>query len=436
MRVRPPFVVVFLSLAPSLGRTASAQDPAPTTEQRLDAIEKALQDQAKPADDSMRVFWKDGLRMESADKRYKFRIGGRLHYDIGLFSPDEETKDAVESDTTKIEDGTEIRRARIELSGEVADRVDWATAYDFGGGRPSFRNVYAGVKDLPLGDVRAGQYKEPYGLEQLTSSNNIPFIERSLMNSFVPAFNAGVMVFDRTTEERITWSVGAFRTGTDDGEVSKGEGEYAVTARVTGLPLYSSEGKSFVHLGLGFSQRSPIDDSVTFSAKPEANLAPSFVSATIPAETLSLLGAEAAWVNGPFTVQGEYTMASIDAPQGSSLEPDLSGYYLQASWFLTGETRAYNKAAGCFGGLKPDANAFGKDGGKGAWEVGVRYSAIDLSDGDLDEGEMNDMTLGVNWYLNPNTRLMLNYISADLEPSTTSPDGQTDIVLVRWQFAF
>ncbi len=425
--------LAFLSSLSLVSYTASAQDQKPPP---IAGAEAPKKDEPKVADDSMRVFWKDGLRFESADKRYKFKIGGRIHYDMAFFAPDDATKDAVETETSAIEDGAEIRRSRIELSGEVADNVDWAASYDFGGARTNLRNAYVGVKDTAIGNVRGGQYKEPYGLEQLTSSNNITFIERSLMNSFVPAFNAGVMVFDQASEERLTWAIGAFRTGTDDGEVSKGEGEYAVTARVTGLPLYNQDGKHYVHLGLGLSQRSPIDDSVTFGAKPEANLAPNYVSATIPAESLTLIGAEAAWVSGPLSVQGEYTMAAIDAPEGSSLEPDLAGYYLQASYFLTGETRAYNKAGGYIAGLKPDTNAFAKDGGNGAWELGLRYSSIDLTDSGLDEGELSDVTVGVNWYLNPNTRLMFNYIAADLTPTDPGDDGQTDIFLVRWQIAF
>jgi phosphate-selective porin OprO/OprP len=432
-------VLPIVPLILATGQSALAQEPAstpPTIEERLTSLETQMSE-SKPAGEAMSVFWKDGLRMESADKRYKFKLGGRLHYDVGFFSPDDDTKAAVESGTTRIEDGSEFRRARIEMSGEVADRIDWNTSYDFAGsGSANFRNLYLGMKDLPFGNMRFGQYKEPYGLEQITSSNNITFIERSLMNSFVPAFNAGVMVFDAPAEERMTWSVGGFRTGTDSGEVSKGDGEYALTARVTGLPVFRDEGQSLVHLGLGASHRSPTDDTVSFSAKPEANLAPAYVSGTFAAETLDLLGAEAAWVHGPLTLQSEYTLASIDGASGAPGDPTFNGYYVQASYFLTGETRSYNKAAGCFSGLKPEHNALAKEGGKGAWEVGLRYSAIDLVDDGIDEGELTDVTAGLNWYLNPNTRFMLNLISANLEPTSPAEDGTTEAVVVRAQFNF
>ena len=421
-----PIVLLLVSSS-----AAAQETETPTVEERLSALEKAA------SGDTMRAYWKDGLRFETPDKRYKFRVGGRIHYDNAFFDPDQDTKNAIETGTTRIEDGSEIRRARIELSGEVGDRVDWATSYDFGGGTTNFRNIYAGLKDLPFGSVRAGQFKEPYGLEQITSSNNLTFMERSLMNAFVPAFNAGLMVFDAIGEsERATWSVGAFRTGTDSGEVSKGDGEWATTARVTGLPLFDEAGDDYVHLGLGLSRRSPTNDSTTFSSKPEANLAPTYVTTTVSAETVDLIGAEAAWVRGPFTLSGEYTLAAVDAPSDATAEPDFSGYYLQAGYFITGESRGYRKPQGCFDTLKPKENAFGQENGLGAWEVAVRTSSIDLVDDGVDGGELDDLTFGVNWYLNPNTRVMTNYVLADLDPTGAVPDGDTRILEFRVQFAF
>jgi phosphate-selective porin OprO/OprP len=434
--MKTPARLLSLTVPCLLCAEVRAQDPALSTEERLSALEAAYREEEEPSPDAMRVFWKDGLRFESTDKRYKFKIGGRLNYDAGFFSPDSDTQAAVEVGTTRIEDGTEFRRARIELAGEVAERVDWATSYDFAGGKANFRNVYIGLKDLPFGNLRVGQFKEPFALEQTTSSNHISFLERSLMNTFVPSYNAGVMAFDQALEERLTWSLGVFRTGTDDGEVSKGDGEYAVTARLTGLPVYAKEGKRYAHLGLGLSRRSPMDDSLTFAAKPEANLAPAYVSATVPTETLDLVGLEAAWVEGPFSLQGEYTLASIDGPSGATSDPDFDGYYVQAGYVLSGETRAYNKAIGAFGTVRPAHNALAPDGGRGAWELGLRYSAIDLTDDGIDEGELTDVTLGLNWYLNPNARVMLNLISADLEPTAPGDEGRTEIVLLRTQLAF
>ncbi len=157
------------------------------------------------------------------------------------------------------------------------------------------------------------------------------------------------------------------------------------TARVTGLPLYNQDGKHYVHLGLGLSQRSPIDDSVTFGAKPEANLAPNYVSATIPAESLTLIGAEAAWVSGPLSVQGEYTMAAIDAPRGFLARARSRRLLPPGELFPDRRDPRLQQGRWLLAGLKPDTNAFAKDGGNGAWELGLRYSSIDLTDSGLDE---------------------------------------------------
>ena len=124
--------------------SASAQDKAADKPQK--SVEERLADlEKKTGGDAMRVFWKDGLRFESADKKYKFKLGGRLHYDGQFFDPDSDTKAAVETGTTRIEDGTEFRRTRIEMSGEVSERTEWALAVDLAGGTQNFRNVYAGI---------------------------------------------------------------------------------------------------------------------------------------------------------------------------------------------------------------------------------------------------------------------------------------------------
>jgi phosphate-selective porin OprO/OprP len=124
-----------------------------------------------------------------------------------------------------------------------------------------------------------------------------------------------------------------------------------------------------------------------------------------------VFGAEAALVYGPFSLQGEYMYSGVDTPGGE--DPSFQGAYVYASYFLTGEHRAYKTSAAAFDRVKPKKN-FGA-GGPGAWEVGLRYSYLGLNDGEIEGGELSDFTVGLNWYLNPNTRFMLNYVHADLD---------------------
>jgi phosphate-selective porin OprO/OprP len=95
------------------------------------------------------------------------------------------------------------------------------------------------------------------------------------------------------------------------------------------------------------------------------------------------------------------------------LTSTLSAFYVQSGYFLTGEVRPYNKVAGVFGRVRPLHN-FGEDGGLGALEVAARYSYMDLNGLNFEGGRLNDLTVGLNWYLNQFTKLQLNYIRAFL----------------------
>jgi phosphate-selective porin OprO/OprP len=140
-------------------------------------------------------------------------------------------------------------------------------------------------------------------------------------------------------------------------------------------------------------------------------------------------------VYGPLSVQGEYFHNSINRKAATDLS--VNGWYGQASYFLTGESRPYSAKSGTFGRVKPNNPFSLKEGGLGAWELAARYSSIDLNDGTaLQGGAVKDITLGVNWYLNSHTRLMANYIMVDsdaVKPSGSNVAANDDpnIFLVR-----
>ena len=110
--------------------------------------------------------------------------------------------------------------------------------------------------------------------------------------------------------------------------------------------------------------------------------------------------------------------------------PNFQGFYVYGSYFLTGENRVYKTSSGAFDRMSPKRN-FDGNGGLGAWEIALRYSNLDLNDADFSGGELDDFTVGVNWYLNPNTRFMWNYVFADLDDI-----GDTNIFQTRFQIDF
>ncbi|MCI0637319.1 MAG: OprO/OprP family phosphate-selective porin, partial [Actinobacteria bacterium] len=111
---------------------------------------------------------------------------------------------------------------------------------------------------------------------------------------------------------------------------------------------------------------------------------------------------------GPLSLQGEFIGTSVNRERFEVPDVGFSGWYVFGSWFLTGESRPYEFDTGVFGNLKPKS-VVGK-GGYGAWELLARYSSLDLNDRDIEGGDEQDVTLGLNWYPNSNLRLLLNYI--------------------------
>jgi phosphate-selective porin OprO/OprP len=389
-------------------------------EEQIEELKKQ-EHQAEPTD--FRVFWKEGLNFATLDENFKLKIGGRLQTD--WFWSGEDT--GIKQDVGDQEDGVEVRRARLFFSGLIYGNIEYKLQFDFAGGEAVLKDAYLALPDFPLGELRMGHFKEPFSLEELTSSKYITFLERALPNAFAPSRNMGFMLHNVVYDERITAAIGLFRDTDDFGE-GVDDGGYNITGRVTALPIYQDKGANLLHLGAAYSYRNP-NDTIHYSQRPEAHLTDKFVdTGAFAGDRVDLLGLEAAWVNGPLSVQSEYIMAYADRLGTSDV--DFDGYYVQASYFLTGEHRNYKTSEGAFSRIKPKKN-YGAEGGPGAWEVAARYSGLDLNDNNITGGKLNDITAGLNWYLNPNTRIMWNYVYAD-----KNDVGQADMLMMRLQFDF
>lgn len=391
-------------------------------EARVAELEAALA--GKPAADAEPGWdftWGNGFKLNSPDGDVKLKFGGRIQNDWAWYSADDELEAAVGA----FEEGTEFRRARLFFEGELYERVEFKAQYDFAGGDPEFKDVYLGLINLPgVGGLRVGHYKEPYSLEEQTSSKYLTFLERSLpTEAFTPSRNTGLML--HKAEDRYTWAVGLFRDTDDFGDAAERD-EVNLTGRVTGVPWTAEGGRRLLHLGVSVSEREPTGDTLRFRSRPESHLAPRVVdTGSFAADGLTVVDLEAALVHGPLSLQGEYTQAAVDALGGP--DPDFDGFYVTGSWFPTGEHRPYD--GGSFGRVKP-RNAW-RAGGIGAWEIALRYSSLDLSDGAIAGGEVDDVTFGVNWYPFANVRWMANYVLSDVDGV-----GEVDAFQMRFQIDF
>jgi len=430
--LKTAFYVTITSILAGWATTALAQQPSDAD--RITELEQRLLklEGAQPDAKQLQAYWRNGLQLDNADRSVRLQIGGRVQTDWAFMSGE----DALEEEKGPLKDGTKFRRARLSVSGTLYETGIFKAEYDFAGGDPIFRDVWAGVKDIPyLGTIRVGRILEPYALEQLSGNNFHQFIERGLPAAFFPFRNNGVLLQNAILDQRMTWAIGAFMH-TDAFGDSSTNSKHSVTARLTAAPVYSEDGRTWMHLGVSASQRTPNDDTYRVSSRPESYVAPTFVTTgALPTDSVNLAGAEFAATHGPLSLQAEFHMADLNILESEEYEAtkgiELTGYYVYASYFLTGEHRTYNRATAVFGRTTPKKN-FKLDGsGLGAWELTARLSELDLNDGPVEGGKLRNLTAGVNWYLNPNMRTMFNYIYSDLDDI-----GTADIVTMRFQFDF
>jgi phosphate-selective porin OprO/OprP len=195
-----------------------------------------------------------------------------------------------------------------------------------------------------------------------------------------------------------------------------------------------------LHLGLGYSHLFRDDDEdrarLRFRTRPETHITDMRLSNTgrFFADSADKLNPELAVVYGPFSLQGEYFWTDTDASDVD--DPNFTGWYVFGSWFITGESRAYSQSSATFGRVKPKNNFSIGGPGWGAFELAARYSTIDLKDADVKGGEQYDITGGLNWHLNPNTRIMLNYVYADLKDRENVDDDDISVFQARFQVDF
>lgn len=370
-----------------------------------------------------------GLAGKSPDGAFTTRIRGRVLVDAAFYNRADDGEEPG--------NGTEIRRARISVDGRAWNDWEYEVELDLGEDQPEIVDAFVRYIGVESWDFRIGHIKEPFSLEEQTGSNNITFMERALPNTFAPDRNIGIDA--QTFGENWTFVVGFFGEGPDneaededDDELDEGLG---LTSRVTYNPLLGDD--SIIHLGASFSYRQVNDEGeVRFRERPESHISGIRLANTGKiqnVEDFNLYGLEAAAIFGSLSIQAEYITAELNRESGlDSLSFD--GFYVYASYILTGEIRSFRDSKGEFGGVTPKG-IVGK-GGSGAWEVGLRLSNLNLNDMDIDGGEENNMTLGLNWYAAPNVRFMINLVHAESEQADGTENDDLDILQARAQLSF
>lgn len=431
-------------------RAAQEAQPAGAGTPEQAAIEERIAALEAEKAAGLQATWSDGLRFQDPEGQFDLRIGGRLFVDFTWFDQDSDLRDYVFDE----QDGGQFRLARLNFQGDIYEDIYYKFEYDFSGnnGPSGFTDTYVGMKNLPyVGRVTIGHFKEPFGLEELTSDSNTMFMERAATSVFPPARNLGIefknSFLERDGVARMTYALGLFKEtdnwpSANDADEDRG---WSVTGRVTGVPWYSGEPWRLLHLGASYSHRNPDGATINpYGLRPVVGTRQAqfrwldtegfsgFRLRDARVDDVDLFGLEAALMYGPFSMQAEYMKSQVDSTFGGDM--DFDGYYVYAAYTLTGEHRGYGFANGTIGKIKPAKNFAPGKGGWGAWEVAARYTALDLDDAGVWGGELEEITLGLNWYLNPSVRWMLNYSMSDIDRSIFG--GDMNVLQMRFQIDF
>jgi phosphate-selective porin OprO/OprP len=364
-----------------------------------------------------------GITVSDPDSRFSFDLGGRLMID-GAFH---------DEDKNPLGDGTEFRRARLEMGGTLFKNWGFDLDVEFGAGRGDVKEAAIFYKGLKPTKITIGHTKEPFNLEELTSSKYTTFMERALNNAFLSGRSIGIKA--HTSGQNWSAAAGIFGETFNADVDNEGNEGWSTTARFTYAPI-ASKTRS-MHLGIAGSYRTPnSDNELRIRARPESHITGMrYVdTGTITnVKHTNVYGIEAATVFNGFSLQGEYIHTDVDRGDEFS-EVAFNGWYVYGSWILTGDSRPYNAKKGSFGRLKPKSKG-------GAWELAARYSVLELNDGPITGGQEENITLGINWYLNKQTRLMLNYIVVDNDQDANAKgnavgDDDPNIFQMRFQLDF
>lgn len=343
-------------------------------------------------------FLGDWSTKTTTNSGYEFGVEGLYQYDLNDFSAD-----ALDPATGAplFDDAHTWRRKELDAFVKAPNGLELDVGYDWSA---SWTDNYLKYSSPTAGDFRLGQFKTQVGWESTESASAATFLEASLPVAAI--YEDRRLGVDWSYDKIPHWLLSAayFSGGDLDGQ----HGGHGYSGRVVYAPVTTET--NVVHLGVSASRELPHDQVAQFSSPPEAGLTPTdLVDTSKLPDTRSIdrTGLELGVMRGPLYAQGEYLRVTAHRTGGLA---DFSGrgYYVFGAWMLTGESRVYKDSY--FVNTNPTHSY-------GAVELALRYSELDLRDGEVQGGQQHDWTLGVNWYLGQHLKLQADYVWAHADDS-------------------
>ena len=332
---------------------------------------------------------------------------------------------------TAVKDRFRLRRVRVNLAGDYKEQFEFKVEGDFEQNdglaattRTGFSStdIFVNWHAIPEANVKVGQWKAPFGLENLTPDAQIWTIERSLpTGAIVPERQVGVMLWGKPftniapeQKDLVTYYAGAFN-GTGRNFNVNDNNEFMYVGRLELLPfkgtLMGQEASLKIAGDYYFSRDATgtnISPALNLRVGTDGSLSPYTLTSPDERHAYSI----DAWLKiGPFDVIGEYFNENV-APRGGTTfsEFDPTGYYVQGSYFLVPKRL----------------------------QAVVKWESLDP--GQVANGRIQSMTGGLNYYVHGDAiKVMANYIHTWSDFREAHPQfwqDEFDEVILRLQVMF
>lgn len=399
-----------------------------------------------------------GIKIVTDDGKFEARIGGRIHLD-GNFIDTDNNATFGSGRLAGPTSGLYFRRVYLTLSGKLYNweykiEPDFAPNNDSGATSIAFQDLYLAHKIGP-GKLILGQRKPYRAVEELTSSNELTLIERPTGSAtgifgggVSREFQLGAFYEGEFLEKNFTYGVSAYNLRRADTISTEGVG---TNGRLTWSPIHANH--KVIHLGSSISYEVPHNAGTTNNPQSvgaqsvyAGRRGPTLILGRAGAdEPITTFTAEAGGAYGPFYVFAEYFNQNL--AQDTGKDQTVTSYYVQGSYFLTGESKPYKANDGVFGSPKVNSPW-------GALEAAVRYEASENKDtpagcvsavnaaGAISytaggtKCQESALTFGLNYYVNPNVRFLVNYIIAEADQGGTVGKDKPRTIAVRAQLNF
>ena len=348
--------------------------------------------------------------------KVEFDLGGRLEIDYSYYDDDY---------TQFIQQDYDVRRFRFGLYTKFNEKFSVYFQTDFADSlrtkKASTQAAWLRYRFNKKNELYLGKMEMPFSLESVSNSKYHFFMERSIASALTERFGIGLSYSHYGDD----WNMRIGVFGDDHYKLgSSSSYGKSITTRI-GKKLNVLNGR--LYLGASLQYREP-ETVQSFRTLPESHTVNQRLLDTgelFFVDSIEKYGIEALWKNNDWTLQSEYIQNTFKRGFGGNLY--YNGGYFIVSRIFNGKRR--------FSFKKGEWTSTKVNNYK-TWEISARYSFLDLRAPDLNAGLEENISLGINYYLSKNNRIMLNIIQANAKPNSFAINETLNIYQLRFQFEF